>query len=614
MISDFQRQSRRRKLIYIGLILVLFGCALGMQRAITPRAKQLEIREQDLGDVDLTDQALRLTLTGSRGVAICALWYTANQKQEKHEWNELELIIRSLIKLQPHFETPWLFQSWNLAYNVSAEVDRVNDKYFHITRGIRLLADGSRKNHDNATLRYSVGFYDQDKIGLADQKNALRSLFQLSCIDPLDREPSRFRQDVDGKKVIDLDKFEKFAVNHPFLVKRLRDRLRCNKPEDVVRFLEENQKVPGRFEDPVENPGEDAQRASRLKSKSERFPPLPDAQKFNPNEITDDSDLADDFDNYCAARTWYGFSQDPINAGKTRRSGMHVALFQGYPARAQAYYGENLEDEGWFDETGWEISDWFPRDPAQPRAGTRPVTVGKGRAWAMDAWERAYHMYLDYGQTARIRVRDPKSLSDAERKSYDRLRMITNIEAHVAKADVERQKKAITARRSFYEADRLRKHADRELALRTYERPEAFPAWKEILIDNPVFGADEDVQEDTYIMQRKYLALTLDKRVPLYRKLLLWQEWLATGSILQPGAQCALPPRLLMPALRVAIRGPFDDVRNKAGRPLIAPGSKQAVIDRLNLAPEYDLAPPRLPQLPQGVDIRRRSTGTTTPP
>ncbi len=363
--------------------------------------------------------------------------------------------------------------------------------------------------------------------------------------------------------------------------------------------------MPGRYEESMESRGEAAERTSRLRSKSERFPPLPDSQKFNPNEITDDSDLADDFDNYCAARAWYGYSQDPINAGKSRKSGMHVSLFQGYPARAQAYYGENLEDEGWFDETGWEISDWFPREAAQPRAGTRAVTVGKGRAWAMDAWERAYRMYLDYGEAARLRVVDRNSLSDAEQKQFDRLRMITNIEAHVAKADVERQKKTITARRSFYEADRLRLHADRERALRTYERPEAFPAWKEILIDNPVFGADEDVQENTYIMQRKYLALTLDKRVPLYRKLLLWQQCLATGSILQPGAQCALPPRSFMPALRVAIRGPFDGVKNKRGMPLISDRSKQSVIDRLNLAPEYDMAPPRLPQLPEGVDIRR---------
>jgi hypothetical protein len=607
MIGEFQRQSRRRKFIYIGLILFLFAGALGMQRAIEPRAQRLEIREQDLGDVELTDQALRLMLTGSRGVAICALWYTANQKQEKHEWNELELIIRSLIKLQPHFETPWLFQSWNLAYNVSAEVDRVNDKYFHIGRGIQLLADGSHKNHDNANLRYFVGFYEQDKIGLADQKNALRSLFQLSCIDPLDRDPARFRQAGDGKNTIDLDQFEKFALQHPFLIKRLRDRLRCNKPEDVVRFLEENQKVPCRYEDPVENPGELGQRASRLRTKSDRFPPLPDAQKFNPNEITDDSDLADDFDNYCAARAWYGFSQDPINAGKLRRSGMHRSLFQSYPARAQAYYGENLEDEGWFDETGWEVSDWFPRNPNQPRAGTRSVTLGKGRTWAMDAWERAYRMYVDYGEAARIRVPDRNLLSDAEKNDYDRLRGITNIEAHVAKADVERQKKTVTARRSFYEADRLRLHADRERALRTYERPEAFPAWKEILIDNPTFGADEDVQEATYIMQRKYLALTLDKRVPLYRKILLWQEWLATGAILQPGAQCALPPRLIMPALRVSIRGPFDDVNNKKGLPLIAQRSKNSVIDRLHLAPEYDMAPPRIPELPQGVDLSRTS-------
>ena len=132
--------------------------------------------------------------TGSRGAAVTILWKAAIDKQMKNEWNELELIVRSLTKLQPHFLTPWLFQSWNLAYNVSVESDRVKDKYFYITRGIELLAQGERLNRDNPDMRRWIGFYLQNKFGVADETNTLRSLYQLSCIDPQEREPSRFRQ------------------------------------------------------------------------------------------------------------------------------------------------------------------------------------------------------------------------------------------------------------------------------------------------------------------------------------------------------------------------------------------------------------------------------------
>src|SRR5213078_1702295 len=113
------------------------------------QAADLELREMDRGEVELTGSALRLSLSGARGAAVCFLWWTAADKQKKHEWNELELIVRSLTKLQPHFITPWMFQSWNLAYNVSVESDRIKDKYFYITEGIKLLAEGERQNKNN---------------------------------------------------------------------------------------------------------------------------------------------------------------------------------------------------------------------------------------------------------------------------------------------------------------------------------------------------------------------------------------------------------------------------------------------------------------------------------
>src|SRR5205807_498435 len=113
MASPFQQQSRLRKVIYTGLIIALFAVALFFRRAnLEVLANDLGVREQSLGDVELTGAAVRLSLTGSRGLAVCALWATADEKKKKHQWNELELLVRSVTKLQPHFITPWLFQSW----------------------------------------------------------------------------------------------------------------------------------------------------------------------------------------------------------------------------------------------------------------------------------------------------------------------------------------------------------------------------------------------------------------------------------------------------------------------------------------------------------------------
>src|SRR5205823_14816081 len=116
--------------------------------------------------------------------------------------NKLEVVVRSLTKLQPHFIRPWLFQSWNLSYNVSVESDRPRDKYFFIARGIDLLCQGERQNSDHPDLRWSVGFYLQHKIMQSDDTNYLRSLLQLSMIEPNERDPARFwRRDPQTQEV-----------------------------------------------------------------------------------------------------------------------------------------------------------------------------------------------------------------------------------------------------------------------------------------------------------------------------------------------------------------------------------------------------------------------------
>src|SRR5271168_2126385 len=120
MASSFQQQSTVRKFIYFGLILALFtGSLLHRKMVINAQADQLLMRESGRGKADLTDSALRLTLSGVRGVAVTSLWLAAIEKQKRHEWNELEVLVESLTRLQPRFTSPWLFQGWNLAFNVS---------------------------------------------------------------------------------------------------------------------------------------------------------------------------------------------------------------------------------------------------------------------------------------------------------------------------------------------------------------------------------------------------------------------------------------------------------------------------------------------------------------
>src|SRR5258708_19797774 len=104
MASPFQQQSLQRKIIYIisGVVL-LTGAFFYRKGFVEPLATRLDLREENLGEVELTGSAIRLSLTGSRGLAVCALWVSADAKQKKNHCTELPFLLPSITTLQPHF-------------------------------------------------------------------------------------------------------------------------------------------------------------------------------------------------------------------------------------------------------------------------------------------------------------------------------------------------------------------------------------------------------------------------------------------------------------------------------------------------------------------------------
>src|SRR5262245_11390046 len=215
MANPFSQQTRQRKVIYFVMILVLlFVSLLHRHRILEPMATDLKLREIAKGEVELTGSAVRLTLTGSRGLAVTFLWSAALRQQERHEWNELELVTSAITKLQPYFISPWLFQGWNLAYNVAVECDRPHDKFYYVSRGLHLLAEGERRNHEQSAdpndpdigqpdLRHFIGVAYQGKFGVSDEKITMRTLLDMSTIDPIRRDPQRFWTiGSDGRKTV----------------------------------------------------------------------------------------------------------------------------------------------------------------------------------------------------------------------------------------------------------------------------------------------------------------------------------------------------------------------------------------------------------------------------
>ena len=578
-MNPLQQAAVRRKIGYFVAILALFTLSMfwrgtidipltGKVRAadavasatIQSQATRMELRELELGDPELAGAAIRLVMTGSRGLAVTVLWQAALEKQKRNDFHEFEVYVNTITKLQPHFITPWIYQSWNIAYNVSVEQDKLNDMYFYIARGIELLAEGERRNRRSPDMRYQIAFYYQNKFGVSDKVRTLRCLMQLSCIPPAERNTSAGNlTNVDGS--VNMAAFEDFCRKWPHLVRRLRVELNCKRPQDVVDFLRENKSVPTRYKN-----------ATDLADAEKQFPIFPPPFEEGRDELSPRSETKDDYSGFTAARAWFAYANVLVPPNPTDDEGRPIPsptvpltpeqlfkyriprmpmliIFRQGPCRAQTFQAELQEKEGWFDGEGWRIDEgvdepdkWFPGRPTG-----QEVVIGTGRTWAEDEWTKAALMWRNHGRAnalsleapdlARLHdtaqavpnvptslegVTDPAVWRAARARLaisfYAQNRSVTNFAYFLAQAEAEAKPTTIEARKTLWKADQARKSVQGKVeAIRLYQ--EGLAKWKAVLEANPDFhrpqGADR-TEEETYEYELEYLRLAGDD--PAVRK------------------------------------------------------------------------------------------------
>ena len=179
------QNRRNRKLAYLGGIIALLipivtlglpaeardadsGGVIARQRA------ESGLGEGTLGDIDPASSSMNLMLLGLRGMAANQLWMEAIDQKEKKQWNELETTTNSIILLQPHFVQVWKFAGWNMAYNVSAEFDADEDRFYWIKKGAKFAKKGTDRNSLSPELFHERGDYIGKKVGRSDEWRQFR--------------------------------------------------------------------------------------------------------------------------------------------------------------------------------------------------------------------------------------------------------------------------------------------------------------------------------------------------------------------------------------------------------------------------------------------------------
>src|SRR3972149_1747196 len=107
---------------------------------------------------DPTESIPLLLLGGFRGIAVDFLWARAVTRHEEKKYYELLTINNLISKLQPDFPAVWIFQAWNMAYNIAHEWDSPQNKWKWVSAGLHFAKKGALKNPGSGDLFFELGF------------------------------------------------------------------------------------------------------------------------------------------------------------------------------------------------------------------------------------------------------------------------------------------------------------------------------------------------------------------------------------------------------------------------------------------------------------------------
>jgi hypothetical protein len=112
-----------------------------------------------------------VALGGFRGLISNFLWIRANDLQQDDKFFEAAQLSQWITQLEPTYTQVWLFQAWNMAYNISVKFKENSpgvyaDRWNWLERGIELLRDdGLRYNPNNILIYRELGWFFQHKMG-----------------------------------------------------------------------------------------------------------------------------------------------------------------------------------------------------------------------------------------------------------------------------------------------------------------------------------------------------------------------------------------------------------------------------------------------------------------
>jgi hypothetical protein len=159
--------SRLKKFLLVALAAVLLVGVSQVQDVLNHDRETLGLtRAQPLENAPPVLAFTTVALGGFRGLISNLLWARAADLQEEDKFFEMAQLADWITKLEPHYTQVWIFEAWNMGWNISVKFKDFADRWRWVRRGMELLRDDAlRYNPDDILLYRELGWFFQDKMG-----------------------------------------------------------------------------------------------------------------------------------------------------------------------------------------------------------------------------------------------------------------------------------------------------------------------------------------------------------------------------------------------------------------------------------------------------------------
>lgn len=154
--------TRRRKQIYLMLAaLALLVCVWLVQMPLSRLQASHRLSPAVQEPLEVIPI---LVLGGFRGVVVDFLWVRGMARHEEQRYFELKTIFDMIANLQPNIPDVWIFQGWNMSYNIAHNMATREGKWKWVRAGLDYMAKGAGKNPANGEIRAAIGHIYRHKF------------------------------------------------------------------------------------------------------------------------------------------------------------------------------------------------------------------------------------------------------------------------------------------------------------------------------------------------------------------------------------------------------------------------------------------------------------------